>query len=218
MAYADQQMSGNRVIAIILVVLIHVAAIYAMVTGLAYEAVKKAIEHVTTVNVNEPPPPPPKTPPPPPPTNAPPPPVAPPPPINVSVAPPQIQTVPNIPPPAPPVINVAPPAPPPPAPPPPPQRPNPVPKGNPGSWVSNDDYPARAISEEESGTTGFMLTVGPDGRPTGCSITRSSGHQDLDNTACSLLMRRARFQPKLDGSGNPTTGTWSSSFKWQLQG
>ena len=65
MAYADQQMSGNRVIAIILVALIHIVAIYAMVTGLASEDYRKALEHVTTVNVNEPPPPPPKTPPPP---------------------------------------------------------------------------------------------------------------------------------------------------------
>ena len=44
MAYADQQMSGNRIVAIIIVALIHVAVGYALVTGLAYSAVKKAIE------------------------------------------------------------------------------------------------------------------------------------------------------------------------------
>jgi protein TonB len=57
-------MSGNKIIAIILVALIHVAVGYALVTGLAYSAVKKAIERVTTVDINEPPPPPPDTPPP----------------------------------------------------------------------------------------------------------------------------------------------------------
>jgi protein TonB len=73
MAYADQQMSGNRIFAIIIVALIHVAVGYALITGLAYSAVKKAIERVTTVDINEPPPPPPDTPPPPEPDTPPPP-------------------------------------------------------------------------------------------------------------------------------------------------
>ena len=40
MAYADQQMSGNRIVAIIIVALIHIAIGYALITGLAYSAVK----------------------------------------------------------------------------------------------------------------------------------------------------------------------------------
>lgn len=66
MAYADQQMSGNKIIAIIIVALIHVGIGYALITGLAYSAVKKAIERVTTVDIEEPPPPPDEPPPPPP--------------------------------------------------------------------------------------------------------------------------------------------------------
>ena len=65
MAYADQQMSGNRVFAIIIVGLIHVAVGYALITGLAYDAVQSVVERVTTVDVSEPPPPPPAPPPPP---------------------------------------------------------------------------------------------------------------------------------------------------------
>ena len=81
MAYADQQMSKNRLIAIILVALIHVAIGYALITGLAYSAFKQAVERVTTVDIEEPPPPEEEPPPPPPePETAPPPPVAPPPP------------------------------------------------------------------------------------------------------------------------------------------
>jgi protein TonB len=57
MAYADQQMSGNKIIAIIIVALIHVAIGYALVTGLAYNAMKKVVERVTTVDIDEPPPP-----------------------------------------------------------------------------------------------------------------------------------------------------------------
>ena len=66
MAYADQSMSGNRVTALIIVALIHIVLGYALVTGLAYEAAKKVIKRVTTVDIEEevkkeePPPPPPK--------------------------------------------------------------------------------------------------------------------------------------------------------------
>jgi len=54
MAYADQQMSGNRVVAIIVVALLHVAIGYTLVTGLAYEAAKSVVERVTTIDVEEP--------------------------------------------------------------------------------------------------------------------------------------------------------------------
>ena len=173
MAYADQQMSGNKIIAIILVALIHVAVGYALITGLAYSAVKKAIERVTTVDINEPPPPPPDTPPPPQP-DTPPPPVAPPPPLNISIAPPPIQVQPNIPPPAP-VIRIVPPAAPP-APPPPRFTPKgATPRGNPGSWATTDDYPSRALREEREGVTRFTVQVSPEGRVTDCTVTRSSG-------------------------------------------
>jgi len=214
MAYADQQMSGSRVVAIIIVALIHVAVGYALITGLAYSAMKKAIERVTTVDINEPPPPPPDTPPPPEP-NRPPPPVAPPPPINISVSPPPIQVQPNIPPPAP-VIRIVPPAAPP-APPPPRFTPKgAVPKGNPASWATTDDYPSRALREEKEGVTRFTVTVGTDGRVTNCTVTGSSGTPELDDAACRAITRRARFAPATDGEGNPRTDTYSNSVRWQI--
>ncbi|MFX5009134.1 energy transducer TonB, partial [Acinetobacter baumannii] len=73
MAYADQQMSGNKITALIIVAVLHVVVGYALVTGLAYSAFKKIKEVTTAVKIEEdkpppPPPPPPKTdmPPPPP--------------------------------------------------------------------------------------------------------------------------------------------------------
>lgn len=220
MAYADQQMSGNRVVAIIIVAIIHIALGYALITGLAYNAVKEAIERVTTVDVSEPPPPP-DEPPPPPPDDAPPPPpiVAPQPPLNINPNPPPLPTQTNIPDPRPVFTEPARPQPTatPTQAPPVPKRANPVPKGNPGRWVSNDDYPSRAIREEAQGTVRFTLTVGPDGRASDCQVTGSSGNSALDETACRLLRQRSRFDPRLDADGNPTTGTWSSSFRWVLQ-
>lgn len=68
MAYADQQMSSNRVIAIVIVALIHIGLGYMLVTGLAVSAFEEVVERVTTVDVEEPPPPPePEEEPPPPP-------------------------------------------------------------------------------------------------------------------------------------------------------
>lgn len=219
MAYADQEMSGNKVVAIIIVALIHVALGYALITGLAYDAVKKVVERVTTVDIEEPPPE--EEVPPPPeeiPDTAPPPIVAPPPPINIAPAPPTIQTQPTIPPPAPIQRVVPPPAPPAPVAPPPPRvQPKPAePRGNPGSWANSNDYPSRALREEREGVTRFSVSIGPDGRVTSCQVTGSSGHPDLDSTTCNLIQRRARFRPATDGNGDPTTGSWSSAVRWEI--
>lgn len=215
MAYADQTMSGNKIIAIIIVGIIHLAVGYALVTGLAYSATKKLIERVTTVDIEEPEPEPIDEPPPPPePESAPPPPVAPPPPISVATSPPQIVTQVNIPPPAPVVRQIVPA---PVAPPPPRVQPkNPEPRGRPGDWANANDYPSRALREEREGVTRFSVQVGTDGRVTSCQVTGSSGHADLDDTTCKLITRRARFRPATDGNGDPTTGSWSSAVRWEI--
>jgi protein TonB len=217
MAYADQTMSGNRVIALIIVALIHVVVGYALVTGLAHSAVKQIVERVTTVDVEEPEPEPEETPPPPPePDTAPPPPVAPPAPININPAPVQIETQPRIPPPAPVVRIVPPPAAPAPPPPPRVQPKDPEPRGNPANWATQNDYPRRALREERQGTTRFRVTVNTEGRVSDCQVTGSSGHPDLDEATCQNITRRARFRPATDGNGDPTTGSYSNSIRWVI--
>lgn len=217
MAYADQSMSGNRVIALIIVALVHIVVGYTLVTGLAYSAVKQVLERVTTVDIEEPEPEPEETPPPPPePDTAPPPPVAPPAPIAIATSPPQIVTQPRIPPPAPPVLRVPPPAPPAPPPPPRVQPKDPEPRGNPGNWATPNDYPRRALREEREGTTRFRVTVNTEGRVSDCQVTGSSGHADLDEATCQNITRRARFKPATDGEGQPTTGSYSNSVRWVI--
>ena len=216
MAYADQQMSGNKVVAIIIVALIHVAIGYALITGLAYSAIKKAVERVTTVDVEEPEPE--EEPPPPPPDEiVPPPPVAPPPPLNVSVAPPQIQTVDTPPPPAP-VIPVARPAPPPAPPPPAPSKARGATPDGLGRWSARiqEQYPPRAVRDEVEGRVGVRVTVGPNGRVSDCSVSSSSGSSILDDAACAGMRSYARFNPALDDAGNPTSGSYSTTIVYQL--
>lgn len=217
MAYADQQMSGNRVVAIIIVALIHIALGYALITGLAYEAATKIIERVTTIDIEEPPPPPEDEPPPPPePDTAPPPPVAPPPPINIAPAPPPIRTQSTIPPSAPPALTIPPPAPP--APPPAPSKArSATPRGQAG-WASRiqSNYPRRAEREGIEGSVGVRVTVGPDGKVAACSVTRSSGSSDLDGAACDGMTRYARFNPAQDTAGNAISDSWSTTIVYQL--
>lgn len=220
MAYADQQgMSTNRLVSIIIVILLHAFLGYALVTGLAYEAVQSVKAKLNVVDVKEEEPPEEEEPPPEPEKQIEPPVVSPPPLVKTVTPPPAFRTE-AVPPPSAPIVpTAAPPAPPPPPPPPPPpvaKRPNPVPKGNPGNWANTNDYPSRALQQEREGTTGFRVTVGPNGRVTDCSITSSSGHADLDQATCTNVTRRARFDPALDGSGNPTTGTYSNRVRWQI--
>ena len=95
-------------------------------------------------------------------------------------------------------------------------RPNPIPRGNPGNWANTNDYPSVALQKELEGTTGFSVTVGPDGRVSDCVITASSGSPDLDLATCTNVKRRARFEPALDADGTPTTGKYANRIRWQI--
>ena len=220
MAYADQQMSGNRVVAIIIVALIHIALGYALVTGLAYNAVQKVVERVTTIDVEEPPPPEPEDEPPPPPEDvpdtAPPPPVAPAPPINIAPAPPPLRTTPTIPPPAPPALRIPPPAPP--APPPPPSMARAASPDGLNRWAARiqGDYPSSALRREEQGTVSMRITVGTNGRVEACAVTGSSGSSALDDAACRGMQRYARYNPALNAAGDPISSTTSQSIRYVL--
>ncbi|MCZ8172097.1 MAG: energy transducer TonB [Novosphingobium sp.] len=214
MAYADRDRTSENTVGLVTSAVLIALVGWALVSGLAYEGVTQIIKKVTTVDIKkeepkkEPPPPPKKA-------AAPPPIVAPPPKINVSVTPPPVTVVTTPPPPAPPVLIAAPPAvvv----APPPRVQPKGATPRGNPANWATTNDYPTRALREEREGTTGFRVTVGPDGRVTSCDITSSSGSSDLDEATCSNVTRRARFNPATDGEGQPTSGSYSNRVRWVI--
>lgn len=95
-------------------------------------------------------------------------------------------------------------------------RSDPQPKGNPGNWANTNDYPSIALQREMEGTTGFRVTVGPDGTVKNCVIVSSSGSSELDSTTCTNVKRRARFEPARDASGKPTTGFYSNRVRWQI--
>jgi len=224
MSYANRnQMSSNRTAAIIIVALIHIALGYALVTGLAYNVLKKAAEDLKTFDVEEEPPPPPEEPPPPP-ENTPPPPQVSAPKALVDLAPVAAQPIaPQLPQLAPAPVQA------------------PTTKSCPGgmtvaisqacpavvskaakakanlnSLFSTDDYPQSAIRNEEQGTTAVRLSVGTDGRVTDCSISASSGSTALDNATCNIIRRRARYTPAQDQAGNPIGGSDTARIRWEL--
>ena len=219
MAYADQKMSAGRIWAIVIVALLHAIIGYGFVSGLAMRVVERMKEDLKTFDVEEPPPPEEEPPPPPPDQPTQPPPISAPPVLNrvqqqptMSAPPPPPVAPMNFAPPAPP----APVAPPPPPPPPPPPRQAARPAQHRSGTITNDDYPAAAIRAEAQGTTTIRMSVGADGRVSGCTVTRSSGNSSLDSTACNLATRRFRFTPAQDENGNNVAGSATRSIRWQL--
>ena len=225
MSYLSQPQTSNRkLVALGVAAIVHVALGYALVTGLAFNAVKHIQKELETVDIKvekekEPPPPPPKekleeipvvTPPP----------IvqvqsdAPPPPITTTttIARPYV----------PPVISqptqaVAPPAPPPPAP---PAAPATVARLKRGTWqalITTDDYPDSSLRNEEEGTVRVELSVNERGKVDGCTVTQSSGHPKLDETTCNLLSRRAPLEPaKAEGGAPMRSKITPPPTRWQV--
>lgn len=215
MSYADQSMSSRRIVAIVIVALLHALLGYAFITGLAYNVVKKVAQDLKTFDVAEEAPPPEELPPPPPPPDQkvePPPMVAPPPIVQAPViAAPVIQTVPRAP------VVITPTAPPAPPPPPAPKMSAPAsPRGNPGTWVTTDDYPSRALREEREGVTAIAFDIGTDGKVSNCRVTASSGSPDLDDATCKNFVRRARYKPAMNDAGQPMASSGSQRVRWQM--
>ncbi len=89
-------------------------------------------------------------------------------------------------------------------------------RGDQARWVPQSEYPTRAINLGLQGITRVRLSVAASGRVTGCEVAASSGSPLLDSAACDALMRRARFDPATDTAGDATSGTFSTSVRWQL--
>jgi protein TonB len=216
MSYAQRkQLSGNPVVAWTLTILLVGGLLYAIVTGLAYNVIKKTAENLKVVDV-EAQPPPPEQPPPPPKDmpKVPPPPVTPPPLVQLQAPTPPIQTIttPVIPPLAPPQPPIAPP---------PPRKVQSAQsaKGDLRTLFTADDYPASAQAAGAEGTSQAQITIGPNGSVVACNIIRSSGNSSLDSTTCNILRRRAKFSPARDSDGNATTDTITTPpIVWRLEG
>ena len=220
MAYLDRTAPNNRAVVLTAVAVIHVAAGYAIVTGLAVDYVKDITAVFEARNIPvDPPPEPPK-----------PQPTVKPPETDTRIVVPQ--TVMKIPTTSSPIIeqtqDILPPFSVPtgeierlvPIP-----QPLPVPTGTPrmarplgrpGNWATANDYPARDLREGNQGVTSFLLAIGTDGRVQSCQIIGSSGFPGLDRTTCDKITARARFEAATDGGGNRVAGSYRGSIHWVI--
>lgn len=89
----------------------------------------------------------------------------------------------------------------------------PAPLTDSSTWVTTEDYPARAIHDMVEGVTSAELTVDAGGFVSGCLVTKTSGSELLDQTTCSLLIARARFRPRPVAQGS---GHWTQRVRWEL--
>lgn len=218
MAYLDTR-RGPSVSSMAAVVAVHAAAGAALIFGLTVSGIVEKPEILTGITVRPSPPPP-----------SPPPPetdtrssarddviVAPRPPIIPPAQPPVVETTDFIPPPLPPAMpgvgeQITP-------------LPTPLPsftavaarpRNDPLGWVNTDDYKSNWIRQEMTGRARFRLDISAEGRVTGCTITASSGHPELDAATCALVSRRARFQPGRDANGQAVASSYANAIDWRL--
>lgn len=92
-----------------------------------------------------------------------------------------------------------------------------TPKDSPGRWLRSGDYPADGLGRGESAWIHFRLTIAEDGSVSGCSIQKVAQRSDFATRTCRLISERARFEPALDGAGQPTTGYYFNTVRWLIQ-
>lgn len=93
--------------------------------------------------------------------------------------------------------------------------PMPQPFGDPRHWITDDDYPVGARGFRFRGETAFRLIIDSEGRVADCVVTKSSGSRLLDQTTCTILLRRARFTAPRDSLGRPMPSAWDGIYVWQ---
>lgn len=74
---------------------------------------------------------------------------------------------------------------------------------DPDLWLSVKDWPSYLRRAEMEGEISVRLTVSKSGRATGCVVTDSNKPQLFDDAVCLGLLKRAQFEPGLNGNGSP---------------
>ena len=199
----------HRIVSVGAVALFHVAAIYALASGLAQNLISKLPQEFKAEvippkqeTVKPPPPPPPEL-------QKPPPPFVPPPEISIQseAAPTNTITVQS---------KVATPPPPQPVAP-----PKPAGITAPVSYSKHDCgqryYPPIAQRLNQEGTTRILLHIAADGTVTGADVVRSSGHDSLDEAAVKCAQGSWRYHPAME-QGQPVASSVQADVVWRLSG
>lgn len=79
-------------------------------------------------------------------------------------------------------------------------------------------YPKRALAAGEQGLVGFTIRLDKAGQPTNCEVTYSSGHRQLDEETCELMLIHGVFQPVKDSEGNKVNQVTEGVVNWRIPG
>ncbi|MFT9100239.1 MAG: TonB family protein, partial [Zymomonas mobilis subsp. pomaceae] len=90
------------------------------------------------------------------------------------------------------------------------------PHGDQTQWVTQDDYPSRAMRDGRSGVTAISFTIGTDGHVSQCHVTSSSGTPELDEATCKYFTMRARYYPAKTASGDAVASTGVQRIIWRI--
>lgn len=80
--------------------------------------------------------------------------------------------------------------------------------------ITQSDYPRDLRERGFGGRVEFTFTVGPSGRVTRCSVTRSSGVPRLDALTCALVQQRFVYRPSTDRFGRPIEDEVDGEQDW----
>ncbi len=91
-----------------------------------------------------------------------------------------------------------------------------TPIDSPERWIRYNDYPSSMLRGGFSGLVFFRLTVEPTGEVSDCSIQQALEPEEFKKATCSVMMKRARFQPALDSKGQPIRSIFASNVYFTI--
>ncbi len=86
-----------------------------------------------------------------------------------------------------------------------------------GGSIRSSDYPRQLRNRGTGGLVEVRFTVAPNGRVSRCEVTRSSGVIELDDLTCRLIQQRFVFRPSTDRSGRAVASEVEGDHLWEAR-
>lgn len=95
-------------------------------------------------------------------------------------------------------------------------RSKPQPTSNPGTWITDRDYPQEMRIKGQPGLVEFRLIIDPAGRVESCHIQVATKPAGFNDVVCDRLTKRATFSPALDQDGQPMRSYYQNTVRFQF--
>ena len=81
---------------------------------------------------------------------------------------------------------------------------------------SSEDYPAIALSKDQSGAIRVAVLVDEKGKVADCTVVETSGVASLDAQSCALITQHAKIKPAIGLDGKPAKGALLQKITWMV--